>query len=181
MQKNPSGWQNEQYTSGCRWSRRRFRSAPLRTGWGTHTSAAALTAGAGTAEEPLKNTIGMMVIELLADITKPCPLRTGSAFSAAVVCLVKSRRRKSGFPVECLWAYMRTARWLPLLIEVLALLFNTGLDPGCDIIAQLGQGLILRCGQTAVILWHLWRGEGLGPTALSATHCRILHDILPWR
>lgn len=44
---------------------------------------------------------------------------------------------------------------LPLLIEALVLLFNTGLDPGSDIIAQLGQGLILRRGQAAVILWRL--------------------------
>lgn len=39
------------YTSGCWGARRRFWSAPLRAGWGTHTSAAALTVGAGTAEE----------------------------------------------------------------------------------------------------------------------------------
>lgn len=50
------------HTSGRWGARRRFRSTPLRAGWGTHTGAAALTAGAGTAEEPQKTNV-IIVIE----------------------------------------------------------------------------------------------------------------------
>lgn len=38
------------YTYGCRRARWGFRSAPLREGWGSHTGAAALTAGPSAAE-----------------------------------------------------------------------------------------------------------------------------------
>ena len=44
------------YTSGCWGVGARFRSTLLRAGWGTHTSAATLTAGAGTVEETHKVT-----------------------------------------------------------------------------------------------------------------------------
>lgn len=52
------------HTSCCRGAGGRFRSAPLRAGWGTHAGAAALTAGAGTAEETWKNNV-IIVTELL--------------------------------------------------------------------------------------------------------------------
>lgn len=44
---------------------------------------------------------------------------------------------------------------VPLLVEALALLLDAGLDPGRHIVAELGQGLVLRSGQAAVVLWRV--------------------------
>lgn len=41
---------------------------------------------------------------------------------------------------------------VPLLVEALALLLDAGLDPGRHIVTELGQGLVLRGGQAAVVL-----------------------------
>lgn len=62
---------------------------------------------------------------------------------------------------------------VPLLTEILALLFDSGLNPGRDVIAQLGEGVVPRRGQPAVILRRLRAGEGLEAAALGATHCWV--------
>lgn len=71
---------------------------------------------------------------------------------------------------------------LPLLIEALALLLlDPGLDPGCHVVTQLGQRLVLRRGQAAVVLRRLRAREGLELAALGATHCGVLHDVVVCR
>lgn len=48
-----------------------------------------------------------------------------------------------------------TVHSVPLLVEALALLLDASLNPGCDIVTELSQGLVLRSGQAAVVLWHV--------------------------
>lgn len=61
--------------------------------------------------------------------------------------------------------------YIPLLIEALPLLFYTGFESGGDVIAQFVEGLVLRRGQTAVILWRLRTRVGFEVAALGAAHC----------
>lgn len=80
-----------------------------------------------------------------------------------------------------MWEKKLPDDFVPLLIEALALLFNASLDPGCDVVTQLGQGLILRRGKTTFVLWCLRTWEGLEPAASGTTHCCILHNVWLWR
>lgn len=52
-------------------------------------------------------------------------------------------------------AHERCGKVVPLLVEALALLLNAGLNPGRDIVTELGQSLVLRSGQAAVVLWRV--------------------------
>lgn len=91
------------------------------------------------------------------------------------VCILPNRpTREDNNPEVHKWR----GEVVPLLIEALALLLNAGLDPGRDIVTELGQGLVLRGSQAAVVLWRVWTGEGLEVAALGATHGGILQNAL---
>lgn len=75
------------------------------------------------------------------------PTRCGQA------CILPNRppRREDDNPEVNKWL----ATLVPLLVEALALLLDAGLNPGHDIITELGQGLVPRSGEAAVVLWRV--------------------------
>lgn len=157
------------YTSGCRRARRGFRSVPLREGWGSHAGAAALTAGPRAAETANYSLIHLIFFLsfffLMLWFNRLC--------SQKVIIREAWSGAPSGQPWYCLSGCGHLLTHVPQLTEILALLFDSALDPGCDIIAQLGEGVILRRGQAAFILRRLRAGEGLEAAALGATHCCV--------
>lgn len=73
-----------------------------------------------------------------------------------------------------------TPTFVPLLTDVLALLFVSGLHPGCDIVAQLGEGVVPRRGQAASIPRRFRAGGGLEAAALGATRCCVRWRVPLW-
>lgn len=107
------------HTSACGGTRRRFWSALLRAGWGTHTNAAALTAGAGAAGETQKtDTIRPWRIGFLGHTASEWVQETGSVRATGRVRYLCSLRlwrcclmRASILAATSLHSLVRDSSW----------------------------------------------------------------------